>query len=243
MKFSGQTALVTGVGQGIGRATALELAQNGANLVLIDFNEEKLEQTKRDVQALGVQASSYVCDVADESRVKEICEEVLAIYGKVDILVNNAGLFREFWGPFLESDSTAWNRAINVNILGAMYFSYNLLPKMLEQGYGRIVNLGSVAGDYGLANFVSYSMTKGAINGFTMALAKETTGKGVTVNAVLPGMVRGNPEQDDGYTKVNAIKRKGEPEEFAKLIVFLASPDAGYISGQNIRADGCRIIM
>lgn len=243
MKLSGQTALVTGVGQGIGRATALELAKNGANLVLIDFNEEKLEQTKQDVLALGVQASSYVCDVADENNVKRICEEVLEIYGKVDILVNNAGLFREFWGPFLESDSTAWNRAINVNILGAMYFSYNLLPKMLEQGYGRIVNLGSVAGDYGLANFVSYSMTKGAINGFTMALAKETTGKGVTVNAVLPGMVRGNPEQDDGYTKVNAIKRKGEPEEFAKLIVFLASPDAGYISGQNIRADGCRIIM
>ena len=243
MKFSGQTALVTGVGQGVGRATALELAKNGANLVLIDFNEEKLKKTEQDVLALGVQASSYVCDVADESRVNEICKEVLEIYGKVDILVNNAGLFRGYHRPFLETDSTAWKRLMDVNILGAMYFSYNLLPKMLEQGYGRIVNLGSVAGDYGLANFVSYSMTKGAINGFTMALAKETTGKGVTVNAVLPGMVRGNPEQDDGYTPVNAIKRKGEPEEFAKLIAFLASSDAGYISGQNIRADGCRIIM
>ena len=224
MKLSGQTALVTGVGQ-------------------VDFNPEKLEKTKQDVQALGVQVSSYVCDVADEERVTQVCKEALERFGKVDILVNNAGLFREFWGPFLESNSTAWKRAIDVNILGAMNFSYQLLPKMLEQGYGRIVNLGSVAGDYGLANFVSYSMTKGAITGFPMALAKETTGKGVTVNAVLPGMVRDNWEQDNGYTDRNAIQRKGEPEEFAKLIAFLASPDAGYISGQNIRADGCRVIM
>lgn len=239
MNFINKTALVTGAGIGIGRTTALEFAQNGANVVICDFNEDTLKKTEVDISALGGKVTSYICDVSDEHRVKELCEAAVKEYGKIDILVNNAGLYRAYFKPFLESNSDEWRRLFNVNVLGTMYFCYNLLPQMILSGYGRIINVGSVAGEYGLANFTAYSATKGAISSFTIALAKEATEHGVTVNSILPGMI-----DEEGHMKkieANAIKRTGKPEECSKLIAFLASDDAGYISGQNYKIDGCRM--
>lgn len=236
-----KTALITGAAQGVGRATALEFARLGYQTVIVDFNEPDLLDLKREMETMGQRVSSFVCDVSDEQRVREVCATVVAEFGSVEILVNNAGLYRGFFGDFLDTDSAAWKRLIDVNILGTMYFCHALLPNMLERGYGRIVNVGSVAGEYGLFNAVAYSMTKGAVSSFTMALAKAVTEQGVTVNSIVPGMIRATKEDwDCKGQQINAINRSGTPEECAKLIAFLASDDAAYISGQNYKIDGCR---
>ena len=240
MKLSGQTALVTGVGQGVGRATALELALNGAAVIGVDFDEELLRDTMKEVATLGVQSKGFVCDVADEEQVRNVCAQALAEFGRVDILVNNAGLWRTAWGRFLDTDSGLWKRLIDVNILGTMYFTHALLPKMVENHYGRVINVGSVAGEHGLAHGVPYSMTKGAVSAFTKALAKDMGTSGVTVNSIVPGMIRSTEQDGDMFTDVNAVQRRGLPEECAKLIAFLASDDASYITGQNYAIDGGR---
>lgn len=236
-----KTALITGAAQGVGRATALEFARLGYQTVIVDFKEPDLLDLKREIEAMGQRVSAFVCDVSDEQRVREVCASAVTEFGSVEVLVNNAGLYRGFWGDFLESDSTDWKRLIDVNILGTMYFCHALLPNMLENGYGRIVNVGSVAGEYGLPQFVAYSMTKGAVSSFTMALAKAVTEQGVTVNSIVPGMIRASQtDVDCKGQQINAINRSGTPEECAKLIAFLASDDAAYISGQNYKIDGCR---
>lgn len=236
-----KTALITGAAQGVGRATALEFARLGYQTVIVDFNEAELMHLKQEIETMGQRVSAYVCDVADEQRVREVCATVVAEFGSVEILVNNAGLYRSFWGEFLDTDSAAWKRLIDVNVLGTMYFCHALLPNMLERGYGRIVNVGSVAGEYGLPYGVAYSMTKGAVSSFTMALAKAVTEQGVTVNSIVPGMIRASEQDGDCKgQQINAINRSGTPEECAKLIAFLASDDAAYISGQNYKIDGCR---
>ena len=236
-----KTALITGAAQGVGRATALEFARLGYQTVIVDFKEPDLLDLKREIEAMGQRVSAFVCDVSDEQRVREVCASAVTEFGSVEVLVNNAGLYRGFWGDFLESDSTDWKRLIDVNILGTMYFCHALLPNMLENGYGRIVNVGSVAGEYGLPQFVAYSMTKGAVSSFTMALAKAVTEQGVTVNSIVPGMIRASEQDGDCKgQQINAINRSGTPEECAKLIAFLASDDAAYISGQNYKIDGCR---
>lgn len=236
-----KTALITGAAQGVGRATALEFARLGYQTVIVDFKEPDLLDLKREIEAMGQRVSAFVCDVSDEQRVREVCASAVTEFGSVEVLVNNAGLYRGFWGDFLESDSTDWKRLIDVNILGTMYFCHALLPNMLENGYGRIVNVGSVAGEYGLPQFVAYSMTKGAVSSFTMALAKAVTEQGVTVNSIVPGMIRASQtDVDCKGQQINAINRSGTPEECAKLIAFLASDNAAYISGQNYKIDGCR---
>lgn len=242
MNSSGKTALVTGAALGVGRATALEFAALGHNVALVDFDETNLLSAKKEIDDMGCRTAAYVCDVSQEQQVREICAAVTETFGGVDILVNNAGLYRYFWGSFLNTDSNVWKRLIDVNILGTMYFTHSLLPGMLQKHYGRIINVGSVAGEYGLANGVPYSMTKGAISAFTMALAKEVTEQGITVNSIVPGMIRSQKDVDGDCKgqQINAINRSGTPEECAQLIAFLASDNAAYISGQNYKIDGCR---
>lgn len=236
-----KTALITGAAQGIGRAAALEFARLGHRTVLVDMNEAALAALKGEIEAMGREVTAYPCDVSDEARVREVCAAAVEKYGAVDILVNNAGLYRGYWGDFLETDSASWRRLIDVNILGTMVFCHALLPGMLEKRWGRIVNVGSVAGEYGLPSFVAYSTTKGAISSFTMALAKAVSDRGVTVNSIVPGMIRSSEDDPDCKGRqVNAVDRSGTPEECAKLIAFLASDDAAYISGQNYKIDGCR---
>ena len=175
--------------------------------------------------------------MSDENRVHEVTKEIINQYGKIDILVNNAGIWR-LRKLFAETTSDDWKKIINVNILGLMYFTHEALPGMIENSYGRIINIGSVAGVYGNANMVPYSMTKGAVSSFTKALAKEVADKGITVNNVVPGSVRN--EGANRETELCYMGRRGELEEYAYLICFLASDKAAYISGQDYRIDGCR---
>ena len=242
MDFTGKTVIITGAAKGspgIGYATALLFAENHANLVAVDIDEAKLASLEKDLAAGGEKVMSRVCDVGDEARVNEVVQEAICNFGKVDILVNNAGIYKEDRTSFADSKSGAWKKKIDVNILGTMYFTHAVINNMIENQYGRIINIASVAGVYGLRNMVDYSMTKGAVIAFTKALSKETGPFGITVNAVSPGDITDTRRVSD----MSFLGRSGTPQECASLICFLASDDAGYISGQNYQIDGSRRTM
>ena len=237
MEFKNKTAIITGGSVGIGKATALELAKSGANVCLVDVNVDGLNATAEEIKSLGAGVEVFVCDVSDEQRVREVVGEIIHKYKKIDILINNAGIWRT-WKNFIETTSDDWKKRISVNVLGLMYFTHAVLPNMIENSYGRIVNVGSVAGVYGNSRMVDYSMTKGAVSSFTKALAKEVASEGITVNNVVPGTVRNEgagAEIDQCY-----MGRRGELHEYAHLICFLASDKASYISGQDYQIDGYR---
>ena len=242
MKFKDKTALVTGAAVGIGRAVTLKLAQEGANLVLVDVNAEKLSELKDELKTYSDNIMTCECDVTDENTVYEIIAKAEKVFGKIDILVNNAALWR-CWSLFVDTPTDEWKKFIDVNIMGVVYFTKAVLPNMLENGYGRIINVSSVAGVYGNANMVHYSATKGALIAMTKALAKEVTDKGVLVNCVSPGSVSPSENKDMNYlenSELSFMGRTGTDMENANLICFLASDEASYISGQNIQIDGCR---
>ena len=242
MKFKNRVALVTGAAVGIGRATALALAKEGASLVITDVNEEKLQSVKRELEQYTKNVFAFACDVCDEQKVYDGVAEAKSLFGKIDILVNNAALWRDF-SPFTETSTDLWRNYLDVNVMGAVYFTKAVLPGMLENHYGRIINVASVAGVYGNAKMAHYSATKGAVIAMTRALAKEVTAQGVLVNAVSPGSVSPSDVPDEDYTRPSELSfmgRTGSDRENANLICFLASDEASYISGQNIQIDGCR---
>ncbi len=238
MDFTGKTAFVTGASVGIGKATAQVFAQHHANLVLADLDYDGLVRLKEELSPTGVKVEIYKLDVSDEQAVNEVCADALSKFGSIEILVNNAGIWRGHY-PFAESESAVWKRKIDVNILGTMYMTRALIGNMLERHYGRIINVGSVAGVYGNANMADYSMTKGAVIAFTKALAKEVTEQGVLVNCVSPGSVS-NEQDTPTPTPLSFLGRTATHTENANLICFLASEEASYIAGQNYQIDGCR---
>ena len=242
MDFRGKTAMITGASVGIGRAVALLLAERGADLLLLDINEETLSLTRRELEVFGTRVICRVCDVSREESVNAAVEDALPQLGKFDILVNNAALWRSS-SPFGELSSEKWKQFLDVNVMGVVYCTKAVLPGMLERGYGRIINVASVAGVYGIANMTHYSATKGAVIALTKALAKETASRNVLVNAVSPGSVSSSEDRDiDACTpsELSFLGRTGTDRENAELICFLASDAASYISGQNIQIDGCR---
>lgn len=242
MNFSGKTALVTGASVGIGRAVALKLAECGARLVLFDIDYQKLESVKKETERYTADVLIFNCDVSDEQRVYECVKEAEEEFGGIDILVNNAALWR-CWASFVDTPTDDWRKFLDINVMGVVYATKAVLPKMLEKGYGRIINVSSVAGVYGNANMVHYSATKGALISMTKALAKEVTDKGILVNCVSPGSVSSSENPDvnsTGPSELSFMGRTGTNMENANLICFLASDDASYIAGQNIQIDGCR---
>lgn len=235
-----KTALITGAAVGIGRAAAIKFAEKGYNLVLIDVNYDGLESVRKECSEADVMIEK--CDISNESAVKEAVKKAYEKFGSVDVLVNNAALWRGFT-PFISVSADVWKSFLEINVMGTVYMTQAVLEKMTENGWGRIINVASVAGVYGNANMVCYSATKGAVISMTKALAKETTEHGVTVNAVSPGSVSPAENSDINYTQKSELAfagRTGSDAENAELILFLASDEAGYISGQNIQIDGCR---
>ncbi len=242
MEFESRAAMVTGAAVGIGRATAILLAQRGAKLALLDIDGEKLASLKDELAEYTADVLTFVCDVSDEAAVKAAVAQAQERFGAVDILVNNAALWR-VWQPFVEMPSEAWKKLFDVNVMGTVYCTQAVLPRMLEREWGRIINVASVAGVYGNANMTNYSATKGAVIAFTKALAKEVTHRGVLVNAVSPGSVSPSECMDiDAHepSVLSFMGRTGTDRENAELICFLASDKASYIAGQNIQIDGCR---
>lgn len=242
MNFKGKTALITGAAVGIGRAVAIKMAQNHAKLVLADLNLQKLEELKTELVAYTDDVLIFKCDISNEDDVKNMIDGAYAKFGNIDILVNNAAIWRQ-WSPFQNIEISEWKRYFDINIIGTVSVTKSVIDKMLENKYGRIINVASVAGVYGNANMTSYSATKGALISFTKALAKEVSEKGILVNSVSPGSVSPSDNNDVNYTEPSELSfmgRTGSDMENANLICFLASDDASYISGQNIQIDGCR---
>ena len=242
MTFCGKTVIITGAAVGIGYATAVKFAMNGANLILFDLNQEKLNELKTKLPSTVGKVKCIVGDVRDEAFVKSSVQEAITEFGGVDVLVNNAAVWRSR-SSFVETPSSEWRRFIDINVMGSVYFCQAVLPTMISQNKGRIINVASVAGVYGNAKMAHYSATKGAIISFTKALAKEVAANNILVNAVSPGSV--SPSENDDYnyyceSELSFLGRTGTDMENANLIYFLAGDEATYISGQNIQIDGCR---
>ncbi|MGI6197378.1 MAG: SDR family NAD(P)-dependent oxidoreductase [Eubacteriales bacterium] len=242
MALTGKTAVITGAAVGIGRATAIKFAQNKIHLSLLDLDFEKLQKLKEELSEYKVDVLIFKCDVSNEEEVNDSIRQTMEAFGRVDILVNNAAIWKSE-KPFTDILSSEWKTYFDVNVMSVVYCTRAVLDKMMENKYGRIINVASVAGVYGNAYMTHYSATKGAVIAMTKALAKEVTDKGVLVNSVSPGSVSPSENSDtDFYQKseLSFMGRTGTDMENANLIYFLASDESSYISGQNIQIDGCR---
>lgn len=236
MIFNNRCALITGAAAGIGLATARNLAAHGVRLVLTDVNSDGLDKAVAELRESGADAVGFVLDVGSDEDIDRLAAGLEENDIKIDILINNAGIWRDNTGRFWETDPKSWIRRWRINVYGLMYLTRALLPGMIERRYGRVINVASVAGIYGISGMTDYSATKGAVIAFTKSLAKETTGYGVTVNSVSPGNI-GDGDKDNGLSYAGRI---GSYAECAELICFVASDNASWCSGQDYRADGCR---
>ena len=245
MRFTNKTAVVTGAARGIGRATALKFAMEGANVVALDINTEELARLKGELEEYTSNILCLECDISDEERVNAVAKEAIEKFKKIDILVNNAAIWKYHCG-FMDIPTDMWKKFFDVNVMGTMYVTKAFLGNMLENQYGRIINVASVAGVYGINSMAPYSATKAAVIAMTKSIAKEVAKKGIIVNSVSPGSV--SPGENLDYNSyvdspLPFMGRTGTDMENANLICFLASDEATYISGQNIQIDGCRKTM
>ncbi len=241
VNLKGKIAIVTGAGHGIGREIALTLARNGAEVVVTDVTDAIFEVGKQ-IEALGSKATPIKCDVTEPEQAQEVEEKVVSKYERIDILVNNAGIYPQ--KAFLEMTADDWNKVLRINLNGAFHCTKAVLPKMVKQKYGKIVNIASIAGAVvAFPNLVHYSASKAAIAGFTKSLALEVAQYGINVNAVAPGPIDVGemPVDSEMYKQtVRAIPagRMGKPADIANLVAFLASDEANFITGQCIVSDG-----
>ena len=240
--FKDQVVLVTGAGQGIGAEIAREFSEDGAQVVIVDFNEETANKTAEEITNAGGKAVAYQADVSDFDRAEEIVADVVENYGKIDVLINNAGITRD--ASLKKMTKEQWDQVIATNLTGVFNYTKAAFVRMTEAGYGRIVNASSLAGVEGNFGQTNYSASKAGILGLTKTVAREGAAKGVTVNAVAPGFIE--TPMTDAIPKeikqnmINGIpvKRIGYPKDIAYAMKFLASKDAGYITGQLIQVNG-----
>ncbi len=248
MKLSGKTALVTGGGRGIGRAIALALAAEGAQVAVLDILRDQAAAVARELEARGVKALALGVDLTRRAQVEAAVEEIVAQWGGLDVVVNNAG-----WDklePFLESDEATWEKILAVNFKSVLYVCKAALPHVIARGGGRVISIASDAGRVGSMGEAVYAGTKGAIIAFSKTLAREMARHRITVNVVCPGLtetpllqgIRDQSEKTkkviDAVTRAIPLGRVGQPEDVAAMVAFLATPDAGFITGQTISVSG-----
>jgi len=241
--LAGKIAIVTGGSRGIGRATSIALAQAGA-LVLVNYrsNEEAARETVRVIEKAGGQAELVAFDVADPDSVDRSIKEAVTRHGRIDILVNNAGISIDQLLLRVSAKDLAMTWATNVN--GAVYCAKACIRPMMKKRWGRIINLSSVVAESGNAGQAVYASSKAALLGLTRSLAREYASRGITVNAVSPGFIETDMTADlpetarQGIVDQTPLGRIGRPEEVAAAVVFLASEEAGYITGQVVRVNG-----
>ncbi|MED3646706.1 3-oxoacyl-[acyl-carrier-protein] reductase [Halalkalibacterium halodurans] len=241
--LQGKTAIVTGASRGIGRATAMELARHGANVVVnYAGNKEKAEKVVAEIKELGVEAIAIQADVADSESVQAMVKKTIDTFGAVDILVNNAGITRD--NLFMRMKEEDWDAVIDTNLKGVFHCSKAVTRPMMKQRFGRIINVSSVVGAIGNAGQANYVAAKAGVIGLTKTLARELANRNITVNAVAPGFIEtdmtGELPEDVKAQMLGQIPlaRLGQPEEVAKAVRFLASDDASYLTGQTIHVNG-----
>ncbi len=242
-ELEGKVSLVTGGTRGIGRATALAMADAGADVV-IDYrhSEEAANEVCELIRAKGVRCKAYQADISDEQQVQAMVEAAMKDMGPISVLVNNAGITRD--KSFVKMTRGMWDEVLGVNLNGPFNITHAVLPSMIKLGWGRIINLSSIVGQTGNFGQANYAATKGGIIAFTMSLARELAKKGITVNAVAPGFIETDMTKDvpeaalEQVRQMTPMGRLGLPEEVASVIVFLASPRASYITGQDIAVNG-----
>lgn len=240
--FSGQTALITGAGTGIGKAIALELASKGCDVAICGRRIEPLAETAAEIEALGRKALYASVDVSSNEAVTSFVTDVIAKFGKIDILINNAGVTRD--NLLMRMSEEEWDSVIDTNLKGAFLFSKAVSRPMMKQRAGSIVNISSVVGITGNAGQCNYTASKAGLIALTKSMAKELSSRGIRVNAVAPGFIKSQMTEKLSQELCDALLgnipagRLGEPEDIAKAVAFLCSPDASYITGQTISVNG-----
>jgi NAD(P)-dependent dehydrogenase (short-subunit alcohol dehydrogenase family) len=243
MSFTDKVAIITGAGQGIGRSVALSIASRGGSVAIVDLVEEAAAAVSREIQEAGGKAQPVVLDVSERESVNEAVAGVLSSLGRIDVLVNNAGWTRT--QLFLEDDPDYWQRVIGVNLMGQIYTCRAVLEPMIEQGGGAIVNVASDAARVGTPKQAVYSAAKGGVISFSKSLVTEVARHQVRVNVVSPSTTETplmreslSDEQIERRERSIPLRRLGQPEDQARAIVFLASDDASYITGQVLSVNG-----
>jgi 3-oxoacyl-[acyl-carrier protein] reductase len=242
LDLTGRVALVTGASQGIGRACAMELAKAGAAVALAARNQEKLAEVAAEIAAAGGKAEAIRMDVASEDEIKAGAKAAIAKFGKVDILVNNAGITRD--QLILRMKRADWDAVLNTNLTAAYLLTQAVLSPMLKGRWGRVINISSVFGQMGQTGQVNYCASKAGLIGMTMALARELASRNITVNAVTPGFIETamtsvlSDEFKQEALKMIPLGRTGTDLEVAHAVHFLASQEAGYITGTVLKVNG-----
>ncbi|WP_147533163.1 3-oxoacyl-ACP reductase FabG [Bacillus marasmi] len=242
MRLSGKVAIITGAANGLGLAAAEIFAKEGASVAIADFNEELGQARAQELADRGHRVAFFQVNVADQNSVNTMVKNVLDTFGKIDILVNNAGITRDAMLKKMTLEN--FQKVIDVNLTGVFLCTHAVLPSMLEQGSGRIINTSSVSGVYGNIGQTNYAAAKAAVVGMTKTWAKELGRKGINVNAVAPGFIETNmtaavPEKVlDTIKQTIPLGHLGKPEDIANAYLYLASDDGKYVNGTTLHVDG-----
>jgi len=241
--LNGKTALITGASRGIGRAIALDMAKNGANIVLNHIGDNgEAEVLRKQILEQNVMCQIYECDISDFTVSKKMVDDILKDFLQVDILVNNAGIARD--NPILRISEKEYDQVMNVNLKGSFNMIKHLYPSFMKNRSGTIINIASVCGVHGWQWQASYAASKGGLIALTKTVAKELAGRGVTCNAIAPGLIETDMtaaltgDKKKEFVANIPLLRAGQPSDVSKLAVFLASEWASYITGEVIKVDG-----
>jgi 3-oxoacyl-[acyl-carrier protein] reductase len=240
--LSGKVCVVTGAGRGIGKATAIALAEIGAHVICVSRTESSCGKAALEIQAMGLSAESMAVDVSSAGEVSDACEIILGKHSAVDILINNAGITSD--NLMLRMSTQEWTDVINTNLSSCFHWTKPLLYQMVKKRWGRIVNLSSVVGIAGNAGQANYAAAKAGVIGFTKSVAREVASRGITVNAVAPGFIQTDMTSALGENVIAEILKNipmrefGRTEDIANAVRFLCSDGARYITGQVLNING-----
>jgi 3-oxoacyl-[acyl-carrier protein] reductase len=248
MRFdlSHKTAIVTGASQGIGETIAIEMAKSGATVFCLARNKEALDTTIKKITENGGKATAFSCDISNNDDFKAIILNIVKEYGSIDILVNNAGITKD--NLLMRMSDDQWDDVLNINLKGSFTCIRSVIKHMMKKKFGRIINITSIVGITGNAGQANYAASKSGLIGLTKSIAKEVASRGITANCVAPGWIETSmtdqlsTEVKNKFLSQIPAGKIGQSKDIANTVIFLASDEAGYITGQTITVDGGRII-